>query len=398
MSLKDILQKLRVVDLQNEIRKVLTEFKGYKKFKKFELIEIMLDNESLFKHLEKLDTTEFKKANVPKPKGKIQKARAEDKPQKEKLKKEPTDYVKFVKQYRMDNNLSLKDAMKEIKEKGLYTAKSPAKPKKKLSKDEENERAEKLSRSRIRKKLVEYEKTVTDDPATRDKTQFLKLKKIIGKKTAVQKKKRLMLREKLPKLYNKLKELNFFEDLDIEKEESKQIKKKEEKIDPNDFSYLGITNEEAEELLGIKKEKKEKTKQPKKEEPKQDPNSLSSMKRKLKDLTDLIDDLEITINSFPKKLDKEQDKDRTKLVNRRAKLIDNEKKLKLEIRDKEDQGEVDDDKLDEFKKLVNKFIKKPSKKLYEDINVDYDMAEDLPEKLFDKLEQAMDKYEEGLKK
>ena len=134
MSLKDILQKLRVVDLQNEIRKVLTEFKGYKKFKKFELIEIMLDNESLFKHLEKLDTTEFKKANVPKPKGKIQKARAEDKPQKEKLKKEPTDYVKFVKQYRMDNNLSLKDAMKEIKEKGLYTAKSPAKPKKKLSK------------------------------------------------------------------------------------------------------------------------------------------------------------------------------------------------------------------------------------------------------------------------
>ena len=418
MSLKDILQKLRVVDLQNEIRKVLTEFKGYKKFKKFELIEIMLDNESLFKHLEKLDTTEFKKANVPKPKGKIQKARAEDKPQKEKLKKEPTDYVKFVKQYRMDNNLSLKDAMKEIKEKGLYTAKSPAKPKKKLSKDEENERAEKLSRSRIRKKLVEYEKTVTDDPATRDKTQFLKLKKIIGKKTAVQKKKRLMLREKLPKLYNKLKELNFFEDLDIEKEESKQIKKKEEKIDPNDFSYLGITNEEAEELLGIKKEKKEKTKQPKKEEPKtpakkqskkeepkkeepkkkEDVNSLSNLKKKLKELTDLIDDLEITINSFPKKLDKEQDKDRTKLVNKRAKLIDNEKKLKLEIRDKEDQGEVDDDKLDEFKKLVNKFIKKPSKKLYEDINVDYDMAEDLPEKLFDKLEQAMDKYEEGLKK
>ena len=107
--LKDVLQKLRVSDLQNEIRKVLADFKGFKNMKKSELIEVMLENESLFKHLDKVDTTEFKKATVPKAKGKIQKQREEDKPVKEKLKKEPTEYVKFVKQYRMKNNLSLKD-------------------------------------------------------------------------------------------------------------------------------------------------------------------------------------------------------------------------------------------------------------------------------------------------
>ena len=130
--LKDILNKLRVSDLQNEIRKVLADFKGFKKMKKSELIEVMLENESLFKHLDKVDTTEFKKKTVPKPKGKIQKQRAKDKPEKEKLKKEPTEYVKFVKKYRMDNNLSLKQAMTEIKEKGLYKAKTPSKPKKKF--------------------------------------------------------------------------------------------------------------------------------------------------------------------------------------------------------------------------------------------------------------------------
>ena len=47
--LKDVLQKLRVSDLQNEIRKVLTEFKGFKKMTKGQLIEVMLENEFLFK-------------------------------------------------------------------------------------------------------------------------------------------------------------------------------------------------------------------------------------------------------------------------------------------------------------------------------------------------------------
>lgn len=42
------------------------------------------------------------------------------------------------------------------------------------------------------------------------------------------------------------------------KEAKAKMKKLSNTIDPNDFSYLGITNEEAEELLGIKKEKMQK--------------------------------------------------------------------------------------------------------------------------------------------
>jgi len=319
MVLKDILQKLRVSDLQNEIRKVLSDFKGFKNMTKTQLIEVMLENESLFKHLEKLDTSKFKKENVPKAKGKIQKQRAEDKPEKEKLKKEPSEYIKFVKQYRMKNNVSLKDAMKEIKDKGLYKAKTPAKPKVKLSKEEQKEKENKLSRSRIKKKLVEYEKTISDDPATRDKRQFLQLKKIIGKKTPVQKKKRRMIREKNNKLYEKLKELNFFEDVDIDKEETKQIKidkkeeKKEKELKDDDFSYLGITNEEAEELLGISKKEKKKEKEP---------QTLEEMKKKEKKLDKKITEIEDIINAFPqqKYKYKEQERERTKFVNKKADL------------------------------------------------------------------------------
>ena len=264
------LKKMKVSELKQEIRMVLKDFKGFSTMKKKDLIEVMLENEELFKHLDK---SEAKPSEDKKEKKKIKSVSFEKPSDK---KRAPSDYVKFIAKYRKENDLSLKQAMQEVKEKGLYVAKTPAK-----------------------------------------------------------------------------------------KQSKKEEPKKEE---------------------------------PKKEEPKKDPNSLSSMKSKLKDLTDLIDDLEITIDSFPKKLNKEEDKSKTKLVNKRAKLIDTEKKLKLEIRDKEDSGEVDDDKLDEFKKLVNKFIKKPSKKLYEDVNLDYDQADDLPEKLFDKLEQAMNKYEEGLKK
>jgi hypothetical protein len=283
--LQVILKKMKVSELKQEIRMVLKDFKGFSKMKKRDLIEVMLENEELFKHLDipeakpsedkkdkkqrkQIKVVSFEEPSEDKPEDKDKpEAKPSDQPKK---KREPSEYVKFIAQYRKKNDLSLKDAMKEDKQKGLYVAKTPA--------------------------------------------------------------------------------------------------------------------------------KKQSKKEPKKEDKKEDPNSLSSMNRKLKELTDLIDDMEKTIDSFPKKLNKEQDKDRTKLVNRRAKLIDNEKKLKLDIRDKEDSGEVDDDKLDEFKKLVNKFIKKPSKKLFEDINLEYGMAEDLPEKLFDKLEQAMDNYEQTLKK
>lgn len=298
--LKDVLQKLRVSDLQNEIRKVLSDFKGFKKMKKSELIEVMLENESLFKHLDKVDTTEFKKKTVPKPKGKIQKQRAEDKPEKEKLKKEPSEYVKFVKKYRMDNNLSLKDAMKEIKEKGLYKAKTPAKPKPKLNKEEKQQKEDNSVRRGIKKKLVEYMKTVTDDPSTRDKTQFVKLKKIIGKKTAVQNKKRLLLKNKSPNIYAKLKELNFFEDIDIDKEESKQIKKIEKVKEPV---------------------KVEKVKEPE--------------------------------------------------------VSDDEKKLL------------------EFKIIVEKFIKNPTEKLNDEILDKLELVDDLPKKDQDRLNKALDKFEEG---
>ncbi len=394
MVLKDILQKLRVSDLQNEIRKVLSSFKGFKNMKKSELIEVMLENESLFKHLDKVDTSKFKKENVPKPKGKIQKQRDKDKPVKEELKKEPTEYVKFVKKYRTENNLSLKDAMKEIKEKALYKAKTPAKPKVKLSKEEQKEREDKLSRIRIKKKLVEYEKTVTNDPATRDKTQFLKLKKIIGKKTPIQKKKRLMLREKIPKMYKKLKELNFFEDLDIEKEESKYsniIKKKEEKIDPN---------EETEELLGIKKEKKEKTKQPKKKQKKQKkPLTKEEMKKKINTLEgekEAIEDRKEEIkndmkNEKDKKIIKNLDKEFETLFNR-----DNDINSEImDLKDKIFELEEEEKLLIKFKINVEKFIKKPTDELFDEILLETDLIDELPTKDKDRLNKALEKFEEG---
>jgi len=380
--LKDILNKLRISDLQKEVRLVQLKFKGFAKLNKQKLIELMLKNENMFKHLENLKPENIKNIAV-KPKGKIQKERAENKPIKEKLKKEPTEYVRFVKKYRMDNNLSLKQAMKEIKEKGLYKAKTPAKLKKKLSKDEEIERANKLSRIRIKKKLVEYMKTVTDDPATRDKTQFLKLKKIIGKKTPVQKKKRLMIREKLPKLYNKLKELNFFEDIDLDKEDSKQIKKVEkvEKIDPNDFSYLGITNEEAEELLGIKKKSNKSNK----------PETLTMIKQKLNKLNILLNDLEDSISNFPKNRNDDENNKRIKLLNKKADLLDNIKLVKNKLRDMEDE----DMNIDQFKIIVKKFIKQPTEKLNEEILDNMDLIEELSEKETDNLNKALDRFEEG---
>lgn len=388
--LKDVLQKLRVSDLQNEIRKVLADFKGFKNMKKAELIEVMLENESLFKHLDKVDTTEFKKKTVPKPKGKIQKQREEDKPVKEKLKKEPTEYVKFVKQYRMKNNLSLKDAMKKIKEKGLYKAKSPAKPKVKLSKEEQVKKEDKKSRNNIRKKLVEYEKTVTDDPKTRDKTQFLKLKKIIGKKTPFQKKKRRMLREQLPKMYEKLKELNFFEDIDIEKEESKSVKK-EEKLKDDDFSYLGITNEEAEELLGIKK------KTPSKK------LSLDEMIKKNNQFKQDIKDLEEQKRTV-KKTSEVADRIRSEIVDLKEKSIALERQI-LEAKDKLEDENIKQKKIDEekeeerelleFKINVEKFIKKPTEELNDKILDNLDYIDELSQKDQDRLNKALDKFEEG---
>ena len=377
--LKDILNKLRVSDLQNEIRKVLADFKGFKNMTKKQLIEVMLENESLFKHLDKVDTTEFKKSNVIKPKGKIQKQRAEDKPIKQKLKKEPTEYVTFVKKYRMKNNLSLKDAMKEIKEKGLYVAKTPAIPKKSLNKEEKQQKLDNSVRRGIKKKLLEYMKTVTDDPSTRDKTQFIKLKKIIGKKTAVQKKKRRLLKDKSPNIYNKLKELDFFQDIDIDKEESKYsniIKKTEEKIDPNDFSYLGITNEEAEELLGIKKKpvKKELT-----------------LVEKLNKLNILLNDLEDTIANFPKNRNDDENNKRIKLLNKKAALLDNIKSVKNKLRDMED-GDMS---IDEFKIIVKEFIQNPTDKLNDEILDNVDLIDELSEKETDNLNKALDRFEEG---
>jgi len=384
--LKDVLQKLRVSDLQNEIRKVLTEFKGFKKMKKSELIAVMLENESLFKHLDKVDTTEFKKANVPKPKGKVQKARVEDKPSKEKLKKEPSEYVRFVKEHRMKNNLTLKQAMSDIKEKGLYKAKTPAKPKKKLNKEEQKLKDDKKSRNNIRKKLVEYEKTVTNDPATRNKTQFLQLKKIIGKNTPIQRKKRHMIRTTNFKLYNSLKQLNLFEDIDTDKEE-KPIKLKDD-----DFSYLGITNEEAEELLGIKKEKAPSKKL-----------SLDDMIKKSKQLKQDIRDLEDKKN-LVKKTSDIADKIRSEITDNKEKLILLDRKIK-EGKDKlEDevikQKEAEDNKqkikdLVEFKKDVKKFIKKPTEELNDKILDNLDLLDELTDKMKATLEKALDRFEES---
>jgi len=393
MSLKDVLQKLRVVDLQNEIRKVLADFKGFKNMTKSQLIEVMLENESLFKHLEKLDTTKFKKENVPKPKGKIQKQRAEDKPVKEKLKKEPNDYVKFVKQYRMENNLSLKDAMKEIKEKGLFKAKTPAKPKKKLTKEEEEVRKQNKIIRDIRKKFLEYEKTVTDDPARRDKGKFLQLKKIIGKNTPVQKKRRKLLREKTPKLYQRLKELNFFEDINIEKEEPKkeEPKKEEPKKEEPDVK----PNEKVE---ATKKPKKEKKKKPKKKPKKE--LTLDEMKERIKKLKNENESIDERIDE----LDRFQDKsnaEKKELQELRDRRDENKKEIRdlddkiFVLEEKQKEEEEEEKKLLQFKINVEKFIKKPTQALNDEIIEFLDLVDELSEKDQDRLNKALDKFEAG---
>ena len=260
---------------------------------------------------------------------------------------------------------------------------------KKLNKEEQKLKDDKKSRNNIRKKLVEYEKTVTNDPATRNKTQFLQLKKIIGKNTPIQRKKRHMIRTTNFKLYNSLKQLNLFEDIDTDKEE-KPIK--EDKLKDDDFSYLGITNEEAEELLGIKKEKAPSKKL-----------SLDDMIKKSKQLKQDIRDLEEKKNSVKKTSDI-ADKIRSEITDNKEKLILLDRKIK-EGKDKlEDevikQKEAEDNKqkikdLVEFKKDVKKFIKKPTEELNDKILDNLDLLDELTDKMKATLEKALDRFEES---
>ena len=222
--LRESLKKLKVSELKIEIRKVLANFKGFSKMKKSELIDVMIENESLFKHLDK-------PIDISKPTKTVVKKKAEET---KKLKKEPTKYLSFVKEYRMDNNLSLKEAMKEIKDKGLYTAKSPAKPK--LTEEQNQLRLDKRKvNKRVRPMLEEYQASIND--GKQDKTLFVKLKKLIGmKKNKTQIKLRKVIKDRNMKLYNLLKELDIFENVDLEKEEAtpveKQVQKPVEKKEP----------------------------------------------------------------------------------------------------------------------------------------------------------------------
>ncbi len=82
MELKDVLKKMKVGELRNEIRK--TNIRGYSKLKKNELIEMMLEYESRFMHL----MDQHKSKDEPKKEPK-QEPKPEPEPEEEKD-EEPT--------------------------------------------------------------------------------------------------------------------------------------------------------------------------------------------------------------------------------------------------------------------------------------------------------------------
>ncbi len=371
MKLIDVLQKMKVGDLKKEISK--QNIKGYSKLKKAEIIKLMTDRPDRFKYL-LLQNMEQKKELL---KDKVKLKEAKEKMKKLTAKKIP---AKKAQQAEVIKPKPKREPMipKIIKTKtGVVTVKP-----KKLSKEEQQTQEDKLSRKRIKKKLIEYEKTLSDDPATRDKRQFLQLKKIIGLKSTIQKKKRRMIREEDIKLYEKLKKLNFFESIDIDKEEIKPIKPKKEEP---------------------KEESKEKEIKPKKEkEP--EPKTLKEMEKKETKLDNLIKNVEDTIYGFKSKLTDEQDKQRTKLVNQKIDLQEERILLKKKIVNEKDrlynEKQKENDKKEEkekkegikkIKKVVEDFIKNPTEELLQDIdNSDY--FDELSEELQEKAEKAIEKF------
>jgi len=371
MKLIDVLQKMKVADLKKEISK--QNIKGYSKLKKTEIIKIMTDRPDKFKYL-LLQNMNQKKELLQNT---VKLKEAKEKIQKLTAKKIP---AKKAQQAEVIKPKPKREPMipKIIKTKtGIVTVKP-----KKLSKEEQQTQEDKLSRLRIKKKLIEYEKTLSDDPATRDKRQFTQLKKIIGKNSTIQKKKRRMIRDEDIKLYEKLKKLNFFESIDIDKEEIKPIKPKKEEP---------------------KEESKEKEIKPKKEkEP--EPKTLKEMEKKETKLDNLIKNVEDTIYGFKSKLTDEQDKQRTKLVNQKIDLQEERILLKKKIVNEKDrlynEKQKENDKKEEkkeeegikkIKKVVEDFIKNPTEELLQDIdNSDY--FYELSEELQEKAENAIEKF------
>jgi len=371
MKLIDVLQKMKVADLKKEISK--QNIKGYSKLKKAEIIKIMTDRPDKFKYL-LLQNMNQKKELLQNT---VKLKEAKEKIQKLTAKKIP---AKKAQQAEVIKPKPKREPMipKIIKTKtGIVTVKP-----KKLSKEEQQTQEDKLSRLRIKKKLIEYEKTLSDDPATRDKRQFTQLKKIIGKNSTIQKKKRRMIRDEDIKLYEKLKKLNFFESIDIDKEEIKPIKPKKEEP---------------------KEESKEKEIKPKKEkEP--EPKTLKEMEKKETKLDNLIKNVEDTIYGFKSKLTDEQDKQRTKLVNQKIDLQEERILLKKKIVNEKDrlynEKQKENDKKEEkkeeegikkIKKVVEDFIKNPTEELLQDIdNSDY--FYELSEELQEKAENAIEKF------
>jgi len=371
MKLIDVLQKMKVADLKKEISK--QNIKGYSKLKKAEIIKIMTDRPDKFKYL-LLQNMNQKKELLQNT---VKLKEAKEKIQKLTAKKIP---AKKAQQAEVIKPKPKREPMipKIIKTKtGIVTVKP-----KKLSKEEQQTQEDKLSRLRIKKKLIEYEKTLSDDPATRDKRQFTQLKKIIGKNSTIQKKKRRMIRDEDIKLYEKLKKLNFFESIDIDKEEIKPIKPKKEEP---------------------KEESKEKEiKQKKEKEP--EPKTLKEMEKKETKLDNLIKNVEDTIYGFKSKLTDEQDKQRTKLVNQKIDLQEERILLKKKIVNEKDrlynEKQKENDKKEEkkeeegikkIKKVVEDFIKNPTEELLQDIdNSDY--FYELSEELQEKAENAIEKF------
>ena len=272
-----------------------------------------------------------------------------------------------------------------------------------------------------------------------DRFKYLLLNNMNQKKELLEDKIKLKeAKDKMKNIVNKKLNLHIVTKQDID--DIKRINKKNDAIDDNDYSYLGITNEQADDItygkkkaILVKATKKtrtplqakvikpvKKTRTPlqakvikpiKKTEVKPEVKKPEVKVEVKKDLSDDEKELE--------KLDKKQinlenrlssikpnryNKDTNNLIQStqkellEVKLSIYELKDKMKGKDEKEFNNKDKGNIKEFEKLVKKFIKKPTKQLLDDIDNKFELVDYLDDEIAEELEFQIDKFEKGQKK
>ena len=220
---------------------------------------------------------------------------------------------------------------------------------------------------------------------------------------------------------------------DILKKALKIFLKQEDKIDDDDFSYLGITDKEADEITyGKPKVKKEKAEvkpkkekavvKPKKEKAVVKPKVKAEKVKPKKEKAVVKPEVKVDMSDDEKELEllnKKQINLEEKLSsikpNRYKKevgiMIQSTQKALLEVKltifelnekmkgeNEKKNNDKDKGKMKAFEKLVKKFIKTPSKKLLDEIDNEYELIENLDEELQEEIEFQIEKFEKKQKK